>query len=200
MRSLSVSSISATEPIDTTACNLHLRIDATSEDALVAIYIKAARQQCENIVRRSLVPTSYCMYMDQFYDRFTLPRPPISSTAADVVITYINDTGGTSTCSSTRYDVDFNSEPGEIFLASSAAWPTDIMDRENAVKVAYKAGYTTATLPESIRVWLMQRVGVLYKYREPVVNLKPSELPRSFIDGLLDEHMVYDELDYLWRY
>ena len=138
-------------------------------------------------------------HMDKFYNDFSLPMPPISSSATDLVITYLDSTGGTSTVSSTNYVIDYNSEPGRIFLASSGIWPTDILDTQNAVKVAYKAGYTTANLPESINVWLLQRVGVMFKYREPLVNLKPSELPRNFIDGLLDEHIVYDELDYMWR-
>ena len=195
-RSLVRSSVSATEPIDTTACNLHLKVQSTVEDSLLAIYIKAARLQCENIIRRALLPTSFALYMDRFYDDFSLPMPPISSSSTDLVITYLDSTGGTSTVSATNYVVDYNSEPGRVFLATSGVWPSDILDTENAVKVAYRAGYTTANLPENARVWLMQRVGVLYKYREPVININVSELPRNFIDGLLDDLVVYDEHDY----
>jgi uncharacterized phiE125 gp8 family phage protein len=197
LRSLIKSSISGTEPIDSTQVNLHLKIQTTIEDSLIDTYIKAARIQCENIIKRALVPTSFALYMDSFKDVFSLPRPPISATAADVVITYINDTGGTSTVSSTNYDVDYNSEPGRVFISSSGVWPTDIMSRENAVKVSYKSGYTTATLPANVRTWLLMRVGIMYKHREPIIDGRPpAYLARNFLDGLLDDEIVIDPDDY----
>lgn len=192
IRSLTVSSRASIEPIDTTALRSHLRIQTTSEDALCAQYIKAARIALENKLSRSLIPTSYSMALDDFYDPIILPYPPISSTSGDVLITYVNTTGGTSTCSATVYTVDYNSEPGRIYLAYDASWPTDVRDVEGAITIAYKAGYTTATCPENAKLWLQHRAGVYYEHREPIIEGRSlTYIKRDFIDGLVDDLLVF---------
>jgi len=190
-RSLSISSRSSIEPIDTTAVNSHLKIQTTIEDSLLAGWIKAARIQLEHKLKRALVPSSFLMIRDSFADDIELLYPPLSSSASDVVITYINGTGGTSTVSSTVYTVDYRSEPGRIYLAYSASWPTDVRDVEGAISIAYSAGYTTATIPQNAVEWIKQRVGIAYKYREPVLDMRGVHtLQRYFVDGLVDDLLV----------
>jgi len=192
MRSLSVSSISTAEPITITVAKDHLRVQTTMEDRLIAVYIKAARIQLENKVKCALVPTSYEMKLDVFRDTMTIPMPPLSSTAADVVITYVNSTGGTSTCSATNYTVDYKSTPGKIYLAYDASWPTDVRDVEGAISIAFRAGYSTATIPENAKLWLKYRVGVAYSHREPIIQGGSLTYIRNdFIDGLVDDLFNY---------
>lgn len=191
LRSLTVSSRSSIEPIDSSAVNLHLRIQTTIEDALINAYIKSARIQLENKIKRALVPTSFLLVRDKFGDDVELLFPPLSTASSDVVITYINSTGGTSTVESTVYTVDYRSEPGRIYRAYNAAWPTDIRDVEGAVKIVYSAGYTTATVPQNALEWIKQRVGIAYKYREPVIDIGGGrQLSRYFFDGLVDDLIV----------
>jgi len=192
MRSLIVSSISTSEPITLGALKEHLRIQSTMEDRLVTGYIKAARIQLENKIKRALIPTSYEMKLDMFRDTITIPMPPLSSTAADVVITYINSTGGTSTCNATNYTVDYKSEPGKIYLAYDASWPTDVRDVEGAISIAFSAGYTTATIPENAKLWLKYRVGVAYEHREPIIEGRSiGYIKNEFVDGLVDDLLNY---------
>lgn len=192
MRSLIVSSISTREPITLTAVKDHLRIQSTMEDRLIKSFIKAARIQLENKIKRALVPTSYEMKLDVFSNTMTIPMPPLSSTAADIVITYINSTGGTSTCSATNYTIDYKSAPGKIYLAYDAAWPTDVRDVEGAINIAFSAGYTTATIPENAQLWLKYRVGVMFEHREPVIEGRSiGYLKNNFVDGLVDDLLNY---------
>jgi uncharacterized phiE125 gp8 family phage protein len=192
MRSLSVSSISTHEPLTLGAVKDHLKIQSTMEDRLVKGYIKAARIILENKIKCALIPTSFQMKLDVFRDTVTIPMPPLSSTSADVVITYINSTGGTSTCSATNYTVDYKSTPGKIYLAHDASWPTDVRDVEGAISVAFRSGYTTATIPENAKLWLKMRIGVAYLHREPIIqggSLNYIKTP--FFDGLVDDLFNY---------
>lgn len=197
MRSLTVSSISTHEPVSLGAVKEHLRISATQEDRLLLGYIKSARIELTNKIKRALVPTSYEMKLDNFKDTIVIPMPPLSSSTADVVITYINSTGGTSTCSSTNYTIDYQSEPGKIYLAYDASWPTDVRDVEGAIKIDFAAGYTTATIPENAKLWLKYRVGVMFEHREPIIEGRAiGYLRRNFIDGLIDDLLNYSTEEY----
>lgn len=192
MRSLTISSISTTEPLTLSDAKEHLKIQTTAEDRLIKGYIKASRIQLENKIKRALIPTSYNMKLDSFQDIITMPYPPLSSTIANVVITYINATGTTSICASTCYTVDYESEPGKIYLAYNAAWPTDIRLIESAVKIAFRTGYTTATMPENAKLWMKYRVGMMYEHREPIIEGRTiSYIKRDFIDGLVDNLLVF---------
>lgn len=191
MRSLSISSQSSIEPIDTSAVNAHLKIQTTLEDTLMLGYIRSARIQLENKIKRALIPTSFCMQLDDFADTITLLYPPLSTSATDVVITYVNGTGTTSTVASTVYTVDWKSEPGRIYLAFDAEWPTDVRDVPGAIKISYAAGYTTATIPENAALWLKLRAAEMYKYREPIIERGVNYLRRDFLDGLIDNLFNY---------
>lgn len=192
MRSLSISSISTQEPITLGAVKEHLKIQSTMEDRLLAGYIKAARIQLGNKIKCALIPTSYEMKLDVFRDTMVIPMPPLSSTSADVVITYINSTGGTSTCSATNYTVDYKSTPGKIYLAYDASWPTDVRDVKGAISVAFRSGYSTATIPENSKLWLKYRVGAAYLHREPIRQGGAlTYIRKDFVDGLVDDLYNY---------
>jgi uncharacterized phiE125 gp8 family phage protein len=192
MRTFTISSISTSEPITINDVKEHLRIQTTAEDRILAGYIKVARIELSNKIKRTLIPTSYLMEIDSFKDTIILPLPPLSSTSADVVIKYINSSGGTSTCSSTVYTVDYRSEPAKLYLAHDASWPTDVRDVEGAIKISFKAGYTTATIPENAALWLKYRVGVMYEHREPIIEGRTiTVISRNYIDGLVDDLLNY---------
>jgi len=192
IRSLTVSSRSTIEPIETSSVNSHLKIQSTIEDSLVSGYISAARIQLENKIKRALVPSSFLMVCDSFAEDIELLYPPLSTSASDVVIQYTNSTGGTSTVESTVYTVDYRSSPGRIYLAYNSAWPTDIRDVEGAVRISYSAGYTTATIPQNALEWMKLRIGVAYKHREGVLDMRGVHyLHRYFFDGLVDDLIVF---------
>jgi hypothetical protein len=128
-----------------------------------------------------------------------LPRPPLSTASTDLVITYIEDTtaGNTTTVSSTRYSVDFYSEPAVVYPSYDNDWPDDVRDERNAVRITYYSGYANAAaVPQPIKQWVMLRVGAMYEHRESLMagNFanQTAELPRNYVDGLLDEFVVME--------
>lgn len=122
---------------------------------------------------------------------FELPYPALQSV---VSITYVDPTGNTQTLDPAIYQVDSYTEPGRVFLAPGKMWPA-LQRQPNAVVVRFKSGFGDAetSVPESIRQWILIRVGTLYENRQEVVNAthsKIQELPRDFVDCLLDDFYV----------
>lgn len=199
-RNFRLSSQSSTEPVTVSEVSCHLRIQTTIEDALMLTYIKSARLRCEGLIKRALVPSSFIVTLDAFPSgEIILPRPPLSTQNSKIVISYIDSSGDTQTVSSTVYEVDHLAEPGEIRLAYDQNWP-DVRNHPGVIRIAYASGYistassSTSLIPQDIKQWIMSRAGVMYMHREPLI-LDPralAELPRDFVDGLLDEYRIID--------
>ncbi len=186
------------EPVSVIEMKEHLRVDTTADDFLIESYITAARIMAENITGRALMPQTRQLMLDDFDSTLiALPYPPLSTSTSDIAITYLNTTGGSTTLSSTVYAIDYKSEPGYISLAYGQDWP-DVYSQRQSVTIQYKCGYplstnSSATTPEAIKQWIRVRVAQMYEYREPLItNPNLNELPRSFIDGLLDPYVVIE--------
>lgn len=195
MKSFKASSVSTSEPVTVSEVKEFLRIQTTAEDRLLESLIKVSRRNCENRVKRALVPTSYQLTIDVFENTINLPRPPLSTLSSLVVITYTDTGGNIATCDSTNYTVDYMSEPGKVYLAYDADWPDDVRDVENAIKINYRSGYTTANIPDEIKTWIMMDVGDRFENRESIQEgIKLEYLNRNFKDGLLDAYDISQEL------
>lgn len=192
--------VTPTEPVSVADLKVHLRIDSTdstSEDTLMASYLTAARKQAENLTKRSLVVTTWQLIMDDFAHStaaVSLPRPPLSTVSTDITITYIKDTtaGDTTTVDSTVFTIDPNSEPGQIYPVFDGEWPDDVRDERNAVTIQYISGYSSAATPapEELKTWIKMRAGQMYEFREPLIDVSVNELPRDYVNGLLDPYIL----------
>lgn len=192
-----------TQSISVLECKEFLRIQgSTVEDVLIAGFIKAAENYCENYTKRSLCRQQWELRLDDFNgidDPIELPRPPLSTASSDVVVNYVEDTtaGNTTQVASTLLDVDYYSEPGRIYPSYDNEWPDNVRDVRNAVRITYYSGYSsTAIIPNDIKHWLLLRVGAMYEHREALMagNFanQTVELPRNFVDGLLDPYVIMD--------
>ena len=179
----------------------HLRLSTsdTSEDLLLNSMLMAAQNEAENKTKRALMPQTWELVLDEFPDGgIEIPRPPLSSNSTDLSISYIDSSGATATLSATAYSIDGDSEPEWVVPSYGNDWP-ETYDVMNAVRVRYKCGYalsgsSTATTPYAIKAWVKMRVGALYNNRESL-SVEPGaqtmlELPRTFVDGLLDPYTV----------
>jgi uncharacterized phiE125 gp8 family phage protein len=174
---------------------------STSEDYLIESFIKSAESYAENYMKRSINKQQWELRLDEFPDLdekvqdIELPRPPLSTVSSEVVVTYVKDTtlGDTTSVESTAFTIDYYSEPGIIYPSYDNEWP-DPKEIPNAVRVTYYSGYSTpANVPEAIKHWVKLRVGSMYENRESLMvgtGNFISELPHSYVDGLLDEFVV----------
>jgi uncharacterized phiE125 gp8 family phage protein len=179
------------EPITLAEAKLHCRVDGNDEDTLISALITAAREQCEHILGRSLMPQTWETVLDDFPldNDIELINPNIISI---VSIKYIDaSTANETTLAINQYVLDKDNEPGWVMPASGVSWPATL-PVANAVRVRYEAGYADAAdVPQAIKAWLFLAVGNAYKQREAMVENSLAKLPHDFYAGLLDRYRIW---------
>lgn len=174
----------ATEPVSLAEAKAHLRC-GDDEDALITALIQAAREQAEHLLNRSLITQTWERVLDAFPAvELPLGMPPVQSVSS---VRYYDPAGAPQTLDPSAYSLDADTDAGWIIPAYGTSWP-DTIDTPNAVRVRFVCGYGgAADVPAAIRSWILLRIGTLYKHREETVaGVSLAELPRTFIDGLLD--------------
>lgn len=160
----------------------------TTSDPILNILIAAARQYAELVLKRYLITQTIDYYLDCF-DDWEIKLPPLQSVTE---ITYVDSAGSTQTLSSDLYLVDAVSTPARITPAYLQVWPVT-RDQPNAIKIRFIAGYGTASaVPQCIKNWMLLRIKQMYD-QQGFVNVGNivTELPYSYVDGMLDPEKVY---------
>lgn len=133
----------AVEPISLTEAKLHLRVDSTTDDALIEGLVRSARLHIEAFTRRALGQQTWDDTRDAFPCEgvWWLEKPQIQSITS---ITYLDTAGESQTWGSSNYLTDLPSGPfaqrARITPDYGVSWPSTygVM---NAVTVRYVAGY-----------------------------------------------------------
>jgi uncharacterized phiE125 gp8 family phage protein len=173
----------SSEPITLAEAKLHLRVDGSEEDALITDLIKTVRVACEGECHRTMVTTTWELVLDAFSPALKLQHPPI----IDVVsVKYLDLNGAEQTLDPQDYVLDKEQDPGWIVPAVDKAWP-DTYERINAVRVRYRAGYTT--VPAPLKQWMLLHLGHYYKNREASGPGNVAPLP--FAERLLDGFSIF---------
>lgn len=178
-------------PLTLAEVKLHLRIDGTTEDAMLPALLGAAVDTCQQLTGRSLMSQAWRLTLDGFDDVMPLPWPTVQTIES---VQYKDANSATQTL-----DVSVYLRNGDkVFRASGKTWPA-VLDEPGAVWVDYTAGYSTGTeaqqqaaVPYGIKAWLLLKVGTLYANRESIqTGVSVSALPDRFVDTLLDRFKVY---------
>lgn len=189
---LRVQDSTAGEPISIEEAKEHLRIDAddTAEDGYIGTLITAAREYCEEYQNRSYLSTTRTLVMDGFpaCDELRLPYAPLASVTS---IAYIDGDGASQTMTvTTDYLVDTDHEPGRIYLAYGASWPTT-RAIQNAVTITYVAGHGTAEdVPERIKLAIKALVAHWFELRLPYQTAKTEPVPMH-LSALLGQNRMH---------
>jgi uncharacterized phiE125 gp8 family phage protein len=135
-RSLVRATQPAVEPVTLAEAKAHLRVDISTDDALISAIVKASREFCEEYLDRSLVHTQWTMRMDALPWEIELPRPPVAQagTTTATVVTYTLETQATATLDTSTYRVDRTATPGVIRTVYGGTWPGHLTD-QNSVSV-----------------------------------------------------------------
>jgi uncharacterized phiE125 gp8 family phage protein len=182
------------EPISTTEAKLHLKVDATDDDTLIANLITAAREMVEAITRRALITQTWDLVVDQFPegDAMEIPFPPLQTITS---VQYTDKDNVTKTFANTSYAVDIYSEPGRIKLVYGYAWPGVALYTLNGVKVRFTAGFGAAAtaVPSKYKEAMLMLLGHWYANREAIIDIrKSSEVPLGVYSLLwLDRNMRF---------
>lgn len=195
----------AEEPVSLAEAKLHLRVDFTEDDALIAAIIVAARLHAEMLTRRQIVTARWTLILDSFPgpslmglpvgEPFSLPGHaillPKSPLQAVQSIQYLDMSSTLQTMSASDYAVDAACEPARITPVYGKIWPISL-SQIGSVSVTFDAGFGAATaVPEGIKSWIKMRVGSLYAHREEVALMNRGKIEAlPFVDGLLDPYKV----------
>lgn len=171
---LSLFTAPSLEPLTTAEAKLHLRVDGSTDDALIDTLIAAARQYVEGFTHRPLLRQTWDDKRDGFPcsgEPIWLQLPPVSSVTS---ITYIDPNGVTQTWSSSLYDTDLPAGPYAQMARISPAYGQyypQTRDVMNAVVIRFVCGYgtTAATVPEAIRAAIKLLIGHWYGQAEAVL-------------------------------
>lgn len=186
-------------PITLAQARAQCRIDTddTSEDTmLTGVWIPAVVAACEQLLCRSLMLQTWRVTMDDFEDEVRLPWPNLLGVTS---VEYKDAAGAWQTLDSAYYEVDTDSAPGRLVLASGYSWPT-LYTGINTVKITYTAGYSSssveatqqAAVPGDVKTWLLLAVGTCYAQRESIAaGMNFMDLPGRFFDGFLDRERIW---------
>lgn len=181
----------ALEPITLAEARAQCRIDDSTEDALLAIYIQAARQHAEGLLFSALITQTWEQTLDAFpADEIKLIKPPVLGITS---VAYTDANGDPATMAEGSYVLDAATGPGWLFPASGTSWPSTA-PVINAVRIRFTAGFgpAAADVPAPIRQWLLLTIAYLHAQRESHdVAGKVTAIPNRFVDSLLDPYRQY---------
>lgn len=179
----------ATEPLSIEEARLHLRVEVSLEDPLIAAFITAARLWAEGFTGRAFVTQTHDLLLDRFpcsrEQAIPIPLPPLQAVSS---VKYY-DTGGTQqTLAGSSYIVTAPAgpyaDPGSVRLAYGVEWP-ETQERPNAVEVRFVCGYGAATVvPELIKAGMRLQLGEFFKNREDTVASDVRAAPQRARDVL----------------
>lgn len=162
-----VTSEPASEPISSSEAKLHLRVDHSSDDTLIGVLIKAAREIVESHTNRSLITQTRVIKLDNFpcFDTIRLTHGPVQSVTS---IAYSDEDDASQTLSSSLYWTDLDSNIPRIVVKNS--WP-GTYDKPNAVTITYVSGYgdDSTDVPAPLRQAMLLILSHLYENRSNVI-------------------------------
>ena len=192
------------EPLSVADMKTQCNISHAGDDALLAAYIAAARQDGEALTNAAFVESTWEQVMEGFpavtqsnpRAGISLLKHPVPAAANVVSVSYLDTSGVRQTLTvTTHYQVVLEGGPllATVYPAYGFSWP-DTYDDPQAVVIEFKAGWPVVgeetSTPENIKSWLKLRAAGLYEKREDVEfgsgSLLVAPMPRSFADRLLD--------------
>lgn len=187
----------ASEPVTLVEAKAHLRVDHTDDDTLITTLRVTARKWCEGYTYRSFINTTWEYYLDEFIEdrtdvRIELPKPPLVSITE---VRYEDEASVSKTLTEgTDFQVSTQTYIGFIMPEADKFWPDTELDRANAVKITYVAGFgaTASDVPEDIKHAILMLIAHLYETREGYGFAgfpTKIELP-PIVTALLDTHQV----------
>lgn len=153
----------------------HLRVEHSTDDALITTLISVAQDMVEAYTGTFLQTTTGYFYFDLFHDFLFLHAGPslAINTAVDGV-TYINDNEVRTTVSAADYQLDGKGYPARLKILEL---PSDVNDEFNAVRIDVTAGYTDTNRPDALIAAMLLIIGHLYENRQDVGQFKTYETP-----------------------
>jgi uncharacterized phiE125 gp8 family phage protein len=155
MHDIKINSTTGSELVTTQEVKDFVRIDTSSDDAIISRMIVTARIWCENYIGKDIVAKNRTFYLQEVDDRFTLPFSPIASI---------------SSVTSKNTAIAFESYGLDDTIIEIGSLPAD------EVKVTY---ITTGISDDLIKEAILHLVSTYYDNRADFIEGNISEIPTS---------------------
>jgi uncharacterized phiE125 gp8 family phage protein len=180
----------ASEPVTLAEAKAHLRVDHTSEDALIASLILTSRLHIEAALGLALITQSWRLELDAWPHNsiVEVPLRPLQSVTAVRVRT---QTGTTILVPADDYIFDTAAAPPRV-APVNGGWPT-AGRRIAGIELDLLAGFGpgAADVPAPIRQALLMLVAHWYEHRDPVeVGQPATRVPLAVSQLLMPYRMV----------
>lgn len=153
---------------------LRAKIDNAFEDSLVSDLIAEAEAKVGELTGRPLGEQTWKLMQDDFCDVIELDVGEVLEVSS---FTYVDQNGDTQDVDPALYSLDLVSEPPRIVRNDGQAWP-ETKNVVLAVQVTFTAGFTSTTLPASLRRAVLTLVAAWYDDR---VN---CPVPQGVLDAV----------------
>jgi uncharacterized phiE125 gp8 family phage protein len=190
---MAVTLLATIEPISLAEAKAWLLIDYDDQDSEIESLIKAARLKIEKRCGISIAMKQYAEKLSGFSDKIELSNPPVISVDS---IKYLDADGAEQTVDVADYVLMQDDYVPYIFPAS--AWPTDIADRPDAVRITYTTGIDIEDsppdeVPEDLKQAMRLMIGENFETRQGELLLPTRQelgVPSHGIDELLAPYVV----------
>jgi uncharacterized phiE125 gp8 family phage protein len=163
------------EPITLAEAKLHLRVDTTTEDALISSLILTSRLHVETALDLALITQNWSMFLDAWPSDpiIALPLRPVQSITG---VRLYTDDGAYETIAPSRYALDGGSTPARLVRRDTSTFPKP-KRIANGIEIAFTAGYGNAPIdvPAPIRHAIQLLIAHWYEHRE-IVDAEPSSV------------------------
>jgi uncharacterized phiE125 gp8 family phage protein len=156
----------ASEPVSLAEAKSFLRIDHNAEDALIGMFILAAREAIEHMCGRMLITRSVRETLDQWrldgMGAALLEASPVRGIDA---VRLLDADGDTTIIPESSYRLDGQDAQPRLVFSASAPLPLRAI---GGIEIDYDAGYgeSVASVPSKLRVAILHVVAALYEARE----------------------------------
>ena len=156
----------------------HLRVDSSSEDLMIDIYLRAAIAGLdgpEGLLNRGLISQPFVCDLKSFpCGVIDLPMGGVSEVTA---IKYLDSKGDQQTVPESVWQLITNNRfVAYISLKSGQFWPS-VLEQDATVTIEFTSGFgdTPSTVPFNIKAAILLMAGELYKNREQTADSQSYE-------------------------
>ena len=174
----------ATEPLSLSEAKLHLRVDGSTDDALITALIKSAREFCEDYQGKKFITQTLELVLDNFPSREFIEFKACSPVQSVTSVIYTDSDGLEKTLDPEEYIVDTDSFINKIALGYGKTWPATTLQPINGIRIRFIAGYGIANdVPESVKWAMVLHMRTLYDDCD-VNETKKLESARNALLGM----------------
>ena len=168
-----------------TQLKAHLRITDTNEDVALQIYLDSALDVVEVETGRKMSQVSGRI---AYFDEFSYNMELIGDDATVTTVLYVDTDGATQTLSSSVYDLKTHKARAYLTPAYGQSWPS-VRHQDAPITVVYESGYTSTTMPSSLKSAVLLQAGSSYEFREDESTVKSNM--RHAVKRLTNSYRVY---------